>query len=94
MDPKRIIPEFDAYLAERSVSLDAVTLGGAALILAGVVKRDTVDCDILHPDLPVAVLEAAKSLRRGATAAGRSVEGRLAQQWPGGAWPDFAEGLA
>jgi hypothetical protein len=47
--------------------LEAVVIGGAALNLLGVVHHTTKDCDVLHPALSQAVVEAAKefaALRR------------------------------
>ncbi|MBN1608298.1 MAG: hypothetical protein JW940_16835 [Polyangiaceae bacterium] len=67
MDPKVVLAAFDAHLAARHLRLEAVVIGGAALNLLGVVHRTTKDCDILHPALPQAVVEAAKefaALRR------------------------------
>jgi hypothetical protein len=54
------ITRFDGYLAERGLQLDAVVVGGAALALLGVIARPTRDCDILHPDLPPEILDAAR----------------------------------
>jgi hypothetical protein len=51
---------FDSFLAARGLSLEAVVIGGAALNLLGIVSRPTRDCDILHPELPVAIHEAAR----------------------------------
>jgi hypothetical protein len=48
-------------LAERALHLDAVVIGGAALNLLGVVSPPTKDCDILHPQLPAAIAEAARA---------------------------------
>jgi hypothetical protein len=61
MNPATTIPEFDAYLAKRGLSLEAIVIGGAALNPLGVIKRDTQDCDIIHPELPLKVLDAAKA---------------------------------
>ncbi len=47
MDPRTTLAAFDRYLADRSLSLEAVVVGGAALLLA-VITRQTRDCDILH----------------------------------------------
>jgi hypothetical protein len=61
MLPVETITRFDAFLAERSLHLEAVVVGGAALALLGVVSRPTRDCDILHPELPPQILEAARA---------------------------------
>ena len=60
MQPALIIPAFDTYLAHRGLRFDAVIIGGAALVLLGVVQRATDDCDVLDPTIPEAVLEAAR----------------------------------
>lgn len=59
MRPKETISAFDGFLAQRRLTLDAVVVGGAALGLLGVIKRETRDCDILHPALPDAIRRAA-----------------------------------
>ena len=53
-EPYQRVPSEDGC-----VELEAVVIGGAALNLLGVVHRTTKDCDILHPALPQAVVEAA-----------------------------------
>ncbi|MDJ0765940.1 MAG: hypothetical protein QNJ97_23350 [Myxococcota bacterium] len=60
MKPKETIAGFDAFLAERGLSFEAVVIGGTALGLLGVVSRQTRDCDILHPKLPKVIQDAAK----------------------------------
>lgn len=60
MRPTEIIPMFDIFLAERNLHLEAVLIGGAALALQGIINRETRDCDILEPELPETLLEAAK----------------------------------
>ena len=77
MRPTETIAAFDTFLAERSLTLDAVVIGGAALELLGVVSRQTRDCDILHPAIPTAIAEAARSF-----AARRRAEGDpLVDDW-------------
>jgi hypothetical protein len=61
MRPAETIAHFDQFLTERGLSLDAVVIGGTALGLLGVVSRQTRDCDILHPLLPVEIRAAAKA---------------------------------
>lgn len=61
MIPADTIKRFDEYLAGRGLRLDAVVIGGAALALLGIITRPTRDCDILHPDLPLEIIDAAKS---------------------------------
>ncbi len=59
MRPKETLTRFDAFLAERRLTLDAVVVGGAALGLLGVISRETRDCDIIHPALSEEVRRAA-----------------------------------
>jgi hypothetical protein len=59
--PTEIIPAFDAYLAARGLTFEAVVIGGSALNLLGVLQRPTEDCDVLDPDIPPAVLAAAQA---------------------------------
>jgi hypothetical protein len=70
VNPKETITGFDAFLAERGLSLEAVVIGGAALGLLGVVSRQTRDCDILHPELPPAIVEAAREFAQRGRRAG------------------------
>ena len=46
MNPKTILPRFDAHLANRSLQLTAVVTGGAALALLGIIQRETRDLDL------------------------------------------------
>ena len=59
MRPKETLVRFDRFLVDRQLTLDAVVVGGAALGLLGVIRRETRDCDILHPALPQSVRAAA-----------------------------------
>ena len=60
MDPRTTIAAFDAFLARRGLSLEAVVVGGTALGLLGIVARPTRDCDVLHPRVPDAIKRAAR----------------------------------
>jgi hypothetical protein len=60
MLPRPTIEAFDAWLAARSLRLDAIVVGGSALALLGVIDRQTRDFDILHPELPEEIAEAAR----------------------------------
>ena len=60
MQPKDTIAQFDRYLAQRNLRLEAVVIGGAALGLLDIVTRQTRDCDILPPELPEEILDASK----------------------------------
>jgi hypothetical protein len=59
MLPRPTIEAFDAWLASRSLQLEAIVVGGSALALLGVTERQTRDVDILHPELPADVALAA-----------------------------------
>lgn len=60
MLPRPTIEAFDAWLAARSLRLDAIVVGGSALALLGVTDRQTRDFDILHPELPEEIAAAAR----------------------------------
>ncbi len=60
MLPRPTIEAFDAWLATRSLHLDAIVVGGSALALLGVTDRHTRDFDILHPELPEEIARAAR----------------------------------
>ena len=60
MDPPTTIAAFDAFLARRELSFEAVVVGGTALGLLGIVSRPTRDCDVLHPRVPDAIQKAAR----------------------------------
>ncbi|TXD37903.1 hypothetical protein FRC96_08035 [Lujinxingia vulgaris] len=60
MLPRPTIEAFDIWLADRSLRLDAIVIGGSALALLGVTNRQTRDFDILHPELPEAINSAAR----------------------------------
>jgi|SRR5450759_1235300 len=61
MKPRETLEAFDVFLEERGLHLDAVVIGGAALNLLGVVARPTKDCDILWPQIPDEIGEAARA---------------------------------
>jgi hypothetical protein len=77
MDPRATLAAFDKFLARRDLSLEGVVVGGAALNLLGVVRRQTRDCDILHPALPPEILQAARDFAAEVRAAG----GALGDEW-------------
>lgn len=60
MLPRPTIEAFDAWLAARLLRLDAIVVGGSALALLGVTDRQTRDFDILHPELPEEIAQAAR----------------------------------
>src|SRR5437773_8723427 len=59
MQVRELLASFDEYLAKRELRLDAIIIGGAALNLLGIVSRFTKDCDILYPEIPKEVADAA-----------------------------------
>lgn len=61
MLPRETIAAFDLFLKKQGLYLEAVVVGGAALALIGVTERQTRDVDVLHPDLPAAVADAARA---------------------------------
>ena len=74
MLPKETIAKFDSFLAKRSLFLEAVVIGGTALGLLGLVSRHTRDCDILFPELPAAIVSAAKDFAAAARKEGNPLE--------------------
>lgn len=64
MNPADLLPRFDANLAERSLRLEGVVIGGAALALMGLISRETRDCDLLEPPLDPTVAQAARDFAR------------------------------
>lgn len=60
MLPRPTVEAFGAWLKERSLRLEAVIIGGAALGLLGITDRQTRDVDVLDPELPKAVAQAAR----------------------------------
>ena len=65
MKPTDILPRFDAFLAERSLVLEAIATGGAALALLGIINRETRDCDLIEPELSPTVLDASRAFAVG-----------------------------
>ena len=77
MLPRPTIEAFDLWLDERSIDLEAVVVGGSALALLGIVDRPTRDFDILDPELPEDIVQAAQGFA--AKLRGDGVE--LADDW-------------
>ncbi|HEX6851705.1 MAG TPA: hypothetical protein VF139_09895 [Candidatus Polarisedimenticolaceae bacterium] len=59
MKPLETIGRFDRFLADEGLHLDAVVIGGVAMALLGVPSRQTRDCDVLTPQIPTAIVDAA-----------------------------------
>lgn len=64
MNTIELIENFDLFLVDQKLTFDAIVIGGAALNLLGVVSRYTRDCDILDPEIPVAVLTASQNFAK------------------------------
>jgi hypothetical protein len=64
MKPNETIPLFDQYLKKHKLSFDAVVVGGTALAILGVIKRETQDCDILFPEIPSPIHKAAQDFAK------------------------------
>jgi Nucleotidyltransferase of unknown function (DUF6036) len=64
MLPRATIEAFDLHLVTVGLRLEAIVIGGSALALLGVVTRQTRDFDILAPELPSEVVEAARAFAR------------------------------
>lgn len=60
MLPRLTIEAFDRHLFSRALRFEGVVIGGSALNLMGVVARQTRDFDILAPELPANIAEAAR----------------------------------
>jgi len=77
MDLRGTLQAFERCLADRGLALEAVVVGGAAHNLLGVIKRQTRDCDILHPALPGETVAAARAFAAEVRAGG----GALQDEW-------------
>ncbi len=64
MKPLETIKKFDQYLKAQNLSFKGVIIGGSALSILGVITRETQDCDILDPNIPENVQEAAKNFAK------------------------------
>ena len=60
MKPEVTIREFDLFLAKRGLLFQGVVIGAAALALLGVISRETRDCDVLDPEIPESLKQAAR----------------------------------
>jgi Nucleotidyltransferase of unknown function (DUF6036) len=61
MLPRQTLEYFDGFLEARGLRLDAIVVGGSALVLLGIIDRPTRDVDILHPDLPPRIADASRA---------------------------------
>ena len=60
IDLQRALSLLDSELSKKKVNCQITICGGAALILMGVVSRETIDIDIVSKEIPIEILEAAK----------------------------------
>jgi hypothetical protein len=60
MNPIEVIKKFDLYLHKNNMTFEAVVIGGAALSILGIISRQTQDVDVLDPEIPSDIIEAAK----------------------------------
>lgn len=60
MNPLEVVEKFDLYLYENNLSFEAVVIGGAALSILGIITRQTQDVDVLDPEIPHNITQAAK----------------------------------
>lgn len=61
---KAVLDAFDDFLQERKLRFETTVVGGAALILQGVVTRATQDVDCLIAILPLDVANAAREFAK------------------------------
>lgn len=92
MKPKETIAAFDAHLARRDLELEAVVVGDAALCLLGIVDRATRDVDVLRPELPALVQEAAREFARMRQEQGDELQDNWLNNGPVSLAGDLSEG--
>src|SRR4051812_41079951 len=64
MLPRPTIEAFDRHLLGLGLRFEGVVIGGSALGLMGIIHRPTRDFDILVPELPPAIVSAARDFAR------------------------------
>lgn len=64
MNPIDVVKKFDLYLDKKGLTFEAVVIGGAALSILGIISRQTQDVDVLDPEIPKDIMEAAKSFAK------------------------------
>ncbi len=64
MLPRPTIEAFDRHLTSLALRFEGVVIGGSALVLMGVVQRNTRDVDVLVPALPEAIVAAAREFAK------------------------------
>ncbi|MEZ4365246.1 MAG: DUF6036 family nucleotidyltransferase [Kofleriaceae bacterium] len=100
MLPRPTIEAFDRHLRGLGLRFEGVVIGGSALALMGVIERPTRDVDILVPELPPPIAEAARGFAQGQRDAGVDLEDewfnngpiQLGDVLPAG-WRERVEGI-
>ena len=64
MDVKKVVEEFDHYLANKSLQFEAIIIGGAALNIMGIISRETRDVDCLDPKIPIEIISASEEFSK------------------------------
>ena len=65
-----VIKAFDRFLGERNLTFQATVVGGAVLIIKGLIDRVTQDLDCLDPHIPQSVKDASVEFSRSYSASG------------------------
>jgi hypothetical protein len=60
MYPIDVVVKFDQYLFKNEMTFEAIVIGGAALSILGIISRQTQDVDVLDPEIPDDIIQAAK----------------------------------
>jgi len=63
-DMKAVLEKFDTFLLQRKLMYETTVVGGAALVVMGVVTRGTQDVDCLTPSIPLQIANAAKEFAK------------------------------
>jgi hypothetical protein len=63
MNPSIIIKEFDRFLVKRGASFEGVAIGAGALNILGIIQRQTVDIDVITPEIPEQIKKFAEEFR-------------------------------
>ncbi len=89
MLPREILADFDQFLVERGLVLDAIIVGGTALVLLGIISRATKDVDVLYPNLSPDVIGAAREFARQRRATGETLVDEWLNNGPHAIIPDL-----
>ena len=61
--PKKLLPEFDKFLYQKSIQFEAVVICSGALTIMGFLQRQTVDIDVLQPKISENIIQLAEAFR-------------------------------